>query len=139
MKHKHKTAYMKTAEVFAECSVGTRLKVGCVIVKDNRIISCGYNAHPAHIDGPLEGLDGQTLSTVLHSEKNALMGLLRAGISPVGATIFVTHSPCRMCALDIVDAGIKRLVYGELYRDKTGVELLLNSGVQVEQMKQLEV
>lgn len=133
MKLKHKVAYMKTAEVFAECSVGTRLKVGAVIVKDNRIISCGYNAHPAHIDGPLEGSDGQTLSTVRHGEKSALMGLLRAGISPVGATMFVTHACCKMCAIDIVDAGIVKVYYKHEYRENCGKIHLVRSGVEVEQ------
>ena len=133
MKHKHKVAYMKTAEVFAECSVGVRLKVGCVIVKDNRIISCGYNAHPAHIDGPLEGEDGLTLPTVRHSEKSALMGLLRAGISPVGSTMFVTHSCCLQCAIDIVDAGINKVYYKHEYRDISGKMHLIRSGVVVQQ------
>lgn len=133
MKEKHKLAYMKTAEVFAECSVGTRLKVGAVIVKDNRIISCGYNAHPAHIDGPLEGSDGQTLSTVRHGEKSALMGLLRAGISSVGAEMFVTHSCCLNCSIDIVDAGITKVYYKHKYRDNSGILHLTRSGVDVEQ------
>lgn len=133
MKLKHKMAYMKTAEVFAECSVGTRLKVGAVIVKDNRIINCGYNAHPAHIDGPLEGSDGQTLSTVRHAETSALMGCLRAGISPVGATMFVTHACCKMCAIDIVDAGITKVYYKHEYRENCGKIHLVRSGVEVKQ------
>ena len=137
MKHKHKIAYMKTAEAFAECSVGTRLKVGAVIVKDNRIISCGYNAHPEHIDGTLEGADGQTLPTVRHAEKSALMGLLRAGISPVGAVMFMTHACCKMCSIDIVDAGITKVYYRDEYRENYGKVHLLNSGVQVEQFNQI--
>jgi len=133
MKEKHKQAYMKTAEVFAECSVGTRLKVGSVIVKDNRIISCGYNAHPQHIDGPLEDENNVTLPTVRHSEKSALMGLLRAGISPVGAIMFVTHACCKMCSIDIVDAGITKVYYKHEYRDNSGILHLVRSGVEVEQ------
>lgn len=132
MKEKHKKAYMKTALAFAECSVGTRLKVGAVIVKDNRIISCGYNAHPKHIEGPLEGSDGSTLPSVRHAEKSALMGLLRAGISPIGSVMFVTHSCCSSCAIDIIDAGVKRVVYLEEYRELFGVELLKSAGVAVE-------
>ncbi len=126
-------AYMKTAEVFAECSVGTRLKVGSVIVKDNRIISCGYNAHPQHIDGPLEDENNVTLSTVRHSEKSALMGLLRAGISPVGSIMFVTHACCKNCAIDIVDAGITKVYYKHEYKDNSGILHLVRSGVEVEQ------
>jgi dCMP deaminase len=133
MKEKHMQAYMKTAEVFAECSVGTRLKVGSVIVKDNRIISCGYNAHPQHIDGPLEDENNVTLSTVRHSEKSALMGLLRAGISPVGSIMFVTHACCKNCAIDIVDAGITKVYYKHEYKDNSGILHLVRSGVEVEQ------
>lgn len=132
MKEKHKRAYMKTALAFAECSVGTRLKVGAVIVKDNRIISCGYNAHPKHIDGALEDEYGITLPSVRHAEKSALMGLLRAGISPIGSTMFVTHSCCSSCAIDIVDAGVKRVMYLEEYRDLSGILLLQSANVQVE-------
>lgn len=131
MKHKHKVAYMKTAEAFAECSVGTRLKVGAVIVKDNRIISCGYNAHPEHIDGALEGADGQTLSTVRHAEKSALMGLLRAGISPVESEMFCNYSCCASCAVDIVDAGIIKFTYKNKYRDSAGIDYLVKNNVEV--------
>jgi dCMP deaminase len=133
MKPKHKKAYMKTAEVFAECSIGERLKVGAVIVKDNRIISCGYNAHAEHIGGPLEGPDGLTLPWVRHAEKSALMGLLRAGISPKDADIFITHSPCQLCAIDLVDAGIKRVYFKHQYRDLTGVQYLKSNNIWVEQ------
>jgi dCMP deaminase len=135
MKYKHKLAYMKTALAFAECSVGTRLKVGAVIVKDNRIISCGYNAHPKHINGPLEGLDGLTMPTVRHAEKSALMGLLRAGISPIGSVMFVTHSCCASCSIDIIDAGIKEVYYIEEYRDQSGLELLKSAGVAVDKFR----
>ena len=76
MKDKHIKAYMKCAQAFAECSPATRAKVGAVIVKDNRIISCGYNAFPAHINGPCELPDGTTDSRVRHAEKNALMRLV---------------------------------------------------------------
>lgn len=124
---------MKTAEVFAECSVGERLKVGAVIVKDNRIISCGYNAHAEHIGGPLEGPDGLTLPWVRHAEKSALMGLLRAGISPKDADIFITHSPCQLCAIDLVDAGIKRVYFKHQYRDLAGVQYLKSNNIWVEQ------
>ena len=82
MKDKHIKAYMKCAQAFAECSPATRAKVGAVIVKDNRIVSCGYNSQPAHIDDPCELSDGTTDPRVRHAEKSALMGLLRAGISP---------------------------------------------------------
>jgi dCMP deaminase len=132
MKLKHKQAYMETAEVFAKCSVGKRLKVGAVIVKDNRIISCGYNAHPKHIDGPLEDDQNVTLPTVRHAEKSALMGLLRAGISPIGASMFITHACCRDCAIDVVDSGISNVYYKTDYRSSEGIEYLKKNNVQVE-------
>lgn len=135
MKEKHKKAYMECAEAFAKCSVGERLKVGCVIVKNNRIISCGYNALPAHIDGPLEDEKGATKPEVRHAEKNALMGLVRSSESAVGATMFITHSCCKFCAIDIVDAGIQQVIYRHEYRDLIGIQYLKDNGVHVEQFK----
>jgi dCMP deaminase len=134
MKNKHILAYMKCAEVFAECSNATRLKVGTVIVKDNRIISCGYNAHAEHIDDPCELPDGTTDPRVRHSEKNALMGLVRSNQSAVGATMFCTHSCCKFCAIDIVDSGIKKFYYRNAYRDDSGLNYLEQNGVEVEKI-----
>jgi len=134
MKLKHKLAYMKCAEAFAECSNATRLKVGSVIVKDNRIISCGYNAMPAHISEPCELTDGSTDPRVRHSEANALMGLVRSNQSAVGAVLFCTHSCCKFCAIDIVDAGISSVYYRHQYRDSSGVEYLEANGVEVKQI-----
>lgn len=131
MKKKHKLAYMKCAEVFAECSVGERLKVGSVIVKNNRIISCGYNGLPEHIDGMLEDSNGNTRPEVRHSEKNALMGLVKSNESAQGASLFCTHKCCYLCAVDIVDSGIKEFYYKNDYRDNSGIEHLKRSGVKV--------
>ena len=138
MKHKHKKAFMKTAEAFAECSSGTRLKVGACVVKDMRIIGVGYNALPKHIDGPLEDENNVTLPEVRHAEKSALMGLLRAGISPVGAEMFVTHSCCKFCAIDIIDAGIVKVTYKNTYRDTSGLQLLESCGIITEQYTEKE-
>lgn len=134
MKHKHKLAYMKCAEAFAECSNDARLKVGSVIVKDNRIISCGYNAHAEHINDPNQLPDGTTDPRVRHSEKNALMGLIRSNQSAVDSVMFCTHSCCKFCAIDIVDSGIKKFYYREHYRDNSGVQYLQDNGVAVEQL-----
>lgn len=131
MKPKHLKAYMKCAEAFAECSPATRLKVGTVIVKDNNIVSCGYNAQPRGVDDPCETEDGKTSETVRHSEKNALMALIRSGQSSIGATLICTHSSCKMCAIDIVDAGIERVIYKEDFRCSEGIEYLRKHGVQV--------
>lgn len=135
LKPKHEIAIMKTALAFAECSVSTRLKVGAVIEKEGRILSCGYNALPAFMDGPLEGEDGFTLPTVRHAEKSALMGLLRAGISSVGCNLYVTASCCEFCAIDIIDAGIKRVVYLEQYRCQKGLDLLSKAGIIVNKLE----
>lgn len=131
MKNKHMQAYMKCAEAFAECSNATRLKVGSVIVKDNKIISCGYNAHAEHINDSCELPDGSTDPRVRHSEKNALLGLVRSNQSAVGATMFCTHACCELCAIDIVDAGIEKFIYKDSYRSEKGLQHLMNCGVIV--------
>lgn len=135
LKPKHEIAIMKTAFAFAECSVSTRLKVGAVIEKEGRIVSCGYNALPVFMDGSLEGEDGLTLPQVRHAEKSALMGMLRAGISPIGSTLYCTHACCEFCAIDIIDAGIKRVVYNQHYRCDKGIDLLRSSGIIVDRLE----
>jgi dCMP deaminase len=131
IKPKFIKAFMKCAEAFAECSPANRLQVGTVLVKDNRIISCGYNAMPAHINDPCELPDGTTDPRVRHSEKNALMGLVRSGQSSVGATAFCTHACCLYCAIDLVDAGISEVYYKNSYRNTEGIGYLLSYGLPV--------
>ena len=132
MKEKHKKAYMDCCKAFAECSDDTKLHVGSVIVKNNRIVSCGYNAHTQHITAPNQLSDGTTDQRVRHSEKNALMGLIRSNESAVGATMFCTHACCYLCSIDIVDAGITHFIYESDYRSNDGIEHLLQNGVMVE-------
>jgi dCMP deaminase len=134
VKTKHKLAYMQCAEAFALCSPATRLKVGVVIVKQNRIISCGYNALPQHIEGSCELADGTTDPRVRHAEKNALIGLTRSSESSQGAELFCTHACCQFCAIDIVDAGIKKFYYRSTYRDDSGVKYLQDNGVEIERI-----
>lgn len=131
MKQKHIQAYMECAEAFAKCSNATRLKVGTVIVKNNRIISCGYNALPEHIEGSLEDEDGNTKMEVRHSEKNALMGLIRSNESAVGASLFCSHACCKFCAIDIVDSRITTVYYRNDYRTNEGIEYLKANNVEV--------
>lgn len=135
MKNKHLNAYMKCAEAFAECSDSARLKVGSVIVKNNRIISCGYNALPSHMDGPLEGEDGKTLPQVRHSEMNALLGLMKSNESAIGATLICTHACCEICAVDIVDSGITDFYYKHEYRCNKGIKYLKENGIVVYKME----
>lgn len=125
---------MDCADAFARCSSGIRLKVGAVLVKHNRIISCGYNALPEHIDGPLEHEVNGNLVTkpeVRHAEKNALMGLTKSHESAVDGIMFCTHACCKFCAIDMVDAGIKKFYYKEDYRDSSGLDHLRECGVEV--------
>lgn len=131
MKAKHKIAYMECAEAFAKCSVSKRLSVGAVIVKNNRIISCGYNALPEFIDGPLEDIHGNTRPETRHAEKSALMGLTKSSECAVGGILFCTHSCCKFCSIDIIDAGIKTVYYRTEYRDTEGLDYLRQNGVEV--------
>ena len=144
MKEKFKQAYMQTAQTFAELSHARRLKVGCIIVKDDRIISIGYNGMPAGWDnnceheikwpnGEIRFLE--TKSEVLHAESNAIAKLARSVESGEGASLFVTHSPCIECAKLIHQSGISGLFFGTQYRDMAGVEFLMKSGVVVEQLQ----
>lgn len=142
MKEKLKHAYMKTAQTFAELSSARRLHVGAIIVKDDRIISIGYNGMPSGWDNNCEEEhlheDGSTsLVTkpeVLHAESNAIAKLARSNESGFGADLFVTHAPCLHCAKLIYQSGISRVVYGSNYRDVSGIQFLTKSGVEVEQL-----
>jgi dCMP deaminase len=138
MKEKFKQAYMKTAQTFAELSHAQRLKVGCIIVKDERIISIGYNGMPAGWSNICEDTseDGslKTKPEVLHAESNAIAKLAKSNESGHGASLFVTHSPCLECAKLIYQSGIKEVYYKEPYRDTTGIEFLSTSGIKVNQV-----
>jgi dCMP deaminase len=139
MKEKFKRAYMQTAQTFAELSSAQRLHVGAIIVKDDRIISIGYNGMPAGWSNVCEDVseDG-TLTTkpeVLHAESNAIAKLARSNDSGDGADIFVTHSPCLECAKLIYQSGIKNVYYAKNYRDETGLLFLQKSNINVEQVQ----
>lgn len=144
MKQKMIDAYMKAAAIFAELSHAKRLHVGAIVVKDDRIISIGYNGMPSGWDNNCEDeiIDDKwmvTLKTkpeVLHAETNAIAKLARSSESGLGADLFVTHSPCLDCAKLIYQSGIKRVFFNHAYRDTNGVEFLKKSGVEVEQYKQ---
>ena len=134
---------MKTAETFAELSHARRLHVGAIVVKDDRIISIGYNGMPAGWDNNCEDVvqhtdDTTSLKTkpeVLHAETNAIAKLARSTESGLGADIFITHAPCLDCAKLIYQSGINRVFYGENYRDDAGIKFLKQSGVEVEQIE----
>lgn len=139
MKLKWVNAYMDTADRFAQLSSARRLKVGAIIVKDNRIISIGYNGMPAGWDNNCEyehysignpnDFELKTRPEVLHAEENALIKLARDGESGKGATLFITHAPCIQCAKLIYGAGIKEVIYKNTYRDTAGLDFLFKCGV----------
>ena len=150
MKQKWVDAFMDTAERFAQLSSAVRLKVGAVVVKDNRIISIGYNGTPTgwdnncefkdypdkwtkneyvDFDYPLQDDDGayyrlKTKDEVIHAEANAIAKLARDGESGSGATLFCTHAPCLQCAKLIYGAGIFKVYYKNSYKNTDGLEFL---------------
>jgi len=129
---------MKTAETFAELSPARRLHVGAIVVREDRIISIGYNGMPAGWDNNCEDeINGElkTKPEVLHAETNALAKLARSSESGLDSDLFVTHSPCLDCAKIIYQSGIKRVFFGLAYRDNSGLDFLRKSGVEVEQLE----
>ena len=138
MKTKYKLAHMQAAHLYAGLSTARRLKVGALVVKDDRIISIGYNGMPTGWDNnceyELEDGNIKTKPEVLHAETNALAKLARSTESGLDADLFVTHSPCLDCAKLIYQSGIRRVYYACAYRDDSGISFLKNSGVEVEQL-----
>lgn len=130
---------MDTAAVFAELSHARRLHVGAIVVKDDRIISIGYNGMPAGWDNNCEDVvqhsdDTTTLKTkpeVLHAETNAIAKLAKSTESGQGATMFITHAPCLDCAKLIYQSGISSVFYRSAYRSDDGIQFLEQSGVTV--------
>ena len=139
MKTKFINYFMDIARRTAELSSARRLQVGAIVVKDDRIVSIGYNGMPAGWDNNCEieehYEDGsRTLTTrpeVLHAESNAIAKLARGHNSGEGASIFVTHSPCLECAKLIYQSGISQVYYRLDYRDANGVAFLQRSGIEV--------
>ena len=164
MKQKFIDAYMDVAERFSKLSSAKRLQVGAIVVKDDRIISIGYNGMPSGWDNncedkeyvpatltqedyeihdldkifPLEDEKGRyrfkTKPEVLHAESNAIAKLARSPESGEGATIFVTHQPCMECAKLIYQSGIREVYYSQPYRLDDGLKFLLRSGIKVEKV-----
>jgi dCMP deaminase len=128
-------AYLRMAATWAELSHCTRKKVGAVIVKDGMIISDGYNGTPAGFDNRCENGDGDTHWYVLHAEANAILKVAKSTNNCVGATLYLTLSPCRDCSKLIVQAGIERVVYMHAYKDTTGIDFLQEAGVELTQIE----
>ena len=123
--------YLRMARVWAENSYCTRRQVGALVVKDKMIISDGYNGTPSGFENICEDENNLTKPYVLHAEANAFTKLARSSNNSDGSTLYVTASPCIECAKLIIQAGIKRVVYGEKYRLTDGIDLLRRANIEV--------
>jgi len=133
VKAKFIDAYMDVAKRFAQLSHAKRLNVGAIVVKDDRIISIGYNGMPSGWENECE-IENKTKPQVLHAESNAIAKLARSNDSGLGADLFITHSPCIECAKLIYQSGIKRVYFGEHYRSTDGLDFLKASNIDVVQV-----
>ncbi len=123
--------YLRMARIWAENSYCKRRQVGALVVKNKMIISDGYNGTPSGFDNVCEDAANVTHPYVLHAEANAITKLARSSNNSEGATLYVTASPCIECSKLIIQAGIKRVVYGEHYRLEDGLTLLKRAGIEV--------
>ena len=137
MKPRFVNLHMDLAERISQMSYATRLQVGCVIVKENTILSYGWNGMPTGWDNAcehtLEDGSSKTRPETLHAESNALMKVAKSTESSEGATLFCTHAPCMDCAKLIYQAGISTVYYKNQYREDAGIKFLMISGVNVHQ------
>jgi dCMP deaminase len=127
--------YLKMADIWAQNSYCNRRKVGALLVKDKMIISDGYNGTPSGFENECEDEDNKTKSYVLHAEANAITKVAKSGNSSLGATLYVTSSPCLECSKLIIQAGISRVVFTENYRLEDGINLLKRANIDVEQVE----
>lgn len=128
-------AYLKMALEWAKLSHCNRKQVGALIVKENMIISDGYNGTPTGFDNSCEDSNGETHWYVLHAEANAIMKLARTTQSGAGATLYITLSPCKECSKLILQAGIKKVVYINGYKDDEGLKFLAESKIEILQIE----
>jgi dCMP deaminase len=129
-------AYMRMAAEWAQLSHCVRKQVGALIVKDRMIIADGFNGTPTGFSNVCENEEGETNWYVLHAEANAITKLARSNNSAVGATLYITMSPCRECSKLIHQAGISRVVYRDEYKDPQGLEFLKQAGVELVHLEQ---
>jgi dCMP deaminase len=123
--------YIQMARVWARNSYCKRRQVGALLVKDRMIISDGYNGTPSGFENECEDENGQSKPYVLHAEANAITKVAKSNNSSEGATLYITDSPCLECAKLIIQAGIKRVVYGDEYRMTDGIILLEKAGIEI--------
>ncbi len=130
--------YLRMAQIWAENSYCERRKVGAILVKDKMIISDGYNGTPAGFENICEDENGSTKPYVLHAEANAITKVARSNNSSDGSTLYVTASPCVECAKLIIQSGIRRVVFNDLYRLRDGIDLLSRAGVECVHISELQ-
>ena len=130
--------YLKMAQIWAENSYCKRRQVGALVVKDQMIISDGYNGTPSGFENVCEDDNNVTLPYVLHAEANAITKLARSSNNSEGSTLYITDSPRIECAKLIIQAGIKRVVYAREYRLTDGADLLREAGIQVDFMNVID-
>lgn len=123
--------YLRMARIWAENSYCQRRKVGALVVKNKMVISDGYNGTPSGFENQCEDNNNVTKPYVLHAEANAITKLARSNNNSDNATLYVTAAPCIECSKLIIQAGIKRVVYGEKYRLEDGINLLKKANIEV--------
>ncbi|MBR3088871.1 MAG: dCMP deaminase family protein [Prevotella sp.] len=123
--------YLRMAHIWAENSYCERRKVGALVVKDKMIISDGYNGTPSGFENICEDDNNVTKPYVLHAEANAITKLARSNNNSEGSTLYVTASPCLECSKLIIQSGIRRVVYGEMYRLTDGIDLLRRANIEL--------
>lgn len=134
---KYDIAYLRMAREWGRLSYCERKQVGAIIVKDKMIISDGYNGTPTGFENFCEDDDGYTKWYVLHAEANAILKVASSTQSCKGATLYITLSPCKECSKLIHQAGIKRVVFKEGYKDQSGVKFLEKAGVEIVHLSNL--
>ena len=135
MLEKFDKQYLRIAQIWSENSYAKRLKVGAIIVKDQMIISDGYNGSPRGFQNICEDDNGNTHPYVLHAEANAITKVAQSTNSSKDATLYTLVSPCMECSKLIIQAGIKRVVYAEEYRITEGIDLLRQAGIVVDKIE----
>lgn len=131
-------AYLRMALEWAKLSYCTRKQVGAIIVKDRMIISDGFNGTPTGFENCCETDEGDTKWYVLHAEANAILKVASSNHSCDGATLYLTLSPCKECSKLIHQAGIKRLVFINKYKDDEGIQFLMKAGVEIDQIEDVQ-
>ena len=135
---KYDRAYLRLAASWAELSHCMRKEVGAIIVKDGMIISDGYNGTPSGFDNCCENELGETQWYVLHAEANAILKVAKSTNNCSGATLYLTLSPCKDCSKLVIQSGIKRVVFQNGYKDPEGINFLVQAGIDVEQIENIE-